>query len=116
MDFWKVFQAITLSHPTNIAFVNIALNLILGVQMFQTLRCLSQSLSFTLMSMDMWKVFQYITLTHLTDFALVNIALNLFPGGPDIPDPQVPLPVTQLHPDVHGHLEGVPDYHSYPSQ
>ena len=35
---------------------------------------------------------------------------------PDGPDPQVPFPVTQLHPDVHGHLEGVPDNHSYPSQ
>ena len=68
------------------------------------------------MSVDIWKVFQTITLTHPYKSALVNIALNLFPGGPDVPDPQVPLPVTQLHPDVHGHLEGVLDYHSYPSQ
>ena len=55
--------------------------------MFQTLRGLSQSLSFTLMSMDIWKVFQIITLTHPTNFALVNIALNKLPGGPDGPDP-----------------------------
>ena len=84
--------------------------------MIQTLRYLSQPLSSTLKSVDIWKVFQTIPLTHPTNFALVNIALNLFPGGPDVPDPKVPLPVTQLHPDVHGHLEGVPDYHSYPSQ
>ena len=66
----------------------------------------------------LWKVFQTmtLTLTHPINFALVNIALNLFPQGPDGPDPQVPFPVTQLHPDVHGHLEGVPDNHSYPSQ
>ena len=55
--------------------------------MFQTLRGLSQSLSFTLMSMDIWKVFQTITLTHPSNFALVNIALNQLPGGPDGPDP-----------------------------
>ena len=61
------------------------------------------------MSMDIWKVFQTITLTHPTNFALVNTALNLLPGGPDVPDPQGPVPVTQLHPDVHGHLEGVPE-------
>ena len=68
------------------------------------------------MSVDIWKVFQTITLTHPSNFALVNIALNVFPRGPDGPDPQVPFPVTQLHPDVHGQLKGVPDYHCYPSQ
>ena len=55
--------------------------------MFQTLRDLSQSLSFTLMSMDIWKVFQTITLTLPTYFALVNIALYQLSGGPDDPDP-----------------------------
>ena len=55
--------------------------------MFQTLRYLSQSLSFTLMSMDIWKVFQTIILTHPNNSALVNIALNQLPGGPDGPDP-----------------------------
>ena len=55
--------------------------------MFQTLRGLSQSLSFTLMSVDIWKVFQTITLTHPSNFALVNIALNQLPEGPDGPDP-----------------------------
>ena len=68
------------------------------------------------MSVVFWKVFQTIRLTHTTNFAFVNIALNQLPGGPDGPDPQGPVPVTQLHPDVHGHLEGVPNYHSYPSQ
>ena len=67
------------------------------------------------MSVDIWKVFQTITLTHPSNFGLVNIALNQLPGGPDGPDPQGPVPVTQLHPDVRGHLEGVPNYHSYPS-
>ena len=57
------------------------------VQMVQTLRYLSQSLSFILMSMDIWKVFQTITLTHSSTFAFVNIALNQFPGGPGGPDP-----------------------------
>ena len=55
--------------------------------MVQTPRGLSQSLSFTLMSMDIWKVFQTITLTDLYNFALVKIALNQLPGGPDGPDP-----------------------------
>ena len=55
--------------------------------MFQTLRYLSQSLSFTLMSVDIRKVFQTITLTHPNNSALVNIALNQLPGGPDGPDP-----------------------------
>ena len=55
--------------------------------MVQTPRYLSQSLSFTLMSMDIWKVFQTITLTHPCNFTLVNIALNQLPGGPDGPDP-----------------------------
>ena len=67
------------------------------------------------MSVDIWKVLQTITLTHPTNFVLVNIALNQLPGGPAGPDPQVPVPVTQLHLDVCGHLEGVSDYHSYPS-
>ena len=70
--------------------------------MFQTLRGLSQSLSFTLMSVDIWKVSQAITLTNPSNFALENIALNQLPGGPDGPDLQGPVPVTQLHPDVHG--------------
>ena len=83
--------------------------------MFQILRYLSQSLSFTLMSMDNWKVFQTIIIPHPSNFSLVKIALNLLPGGPDGPDPQVPVPATQLHPDVCGPLEGVPDYHSDPS-
>ena len=83
--------------------------------MFQTLRYLSQSLTFTLMSMDIWKVFQTIILTHPNNSALVNIALNQLPGGPDGPDPQVPVPAAQLHPDVCGHLEVVPNYHSDPS-
>ena len=65
--------------------------------------------------MDIWKVFQTISLTHPTNFAVVNIAQNLLTGGPDVPDPQGPVPVTQLHPDVNGHLEGVPNYHSYRS-
>ena len=68
------------------------------------------------MSMDIWKVFQTITLTHPNSFALVNIALNFFPGVPDVPDPQGPVPVTQLQPDVRGLLQDVKDYHSYPSQ
>ena len=67
------------------------------------------------MSVDIWTVFQTITLTHPTNFVFVNIALNQLPGGPDGPDPQGPVPVTQLHPDVYRHLEGVPNYHSYPS-
>ena len=53
----------------------------------QTLRGLSQSLSFSLMSMDIWKVFQTITLIHPSNFALANIALNQLSGGPDGPDP-----------------------------
>ena len=55
--------------------------------MFQTPRGLSQSPSFTLMSVHIRKVFQTITVTHPTNFALVNIALNQLPGGPDGPDP-----------------------------
>ena len=55
--------------------------------MVQTSRGLSQSLSFTLMSMDIWKVFQTITLTHPNSSALVNLVLNQLPGGPDGPDP-----------------------------
>ena len=55
------------------------------------------------MSVEIWKVFQTITLTHPYKSALVNIALNLFPGGPDVPDCQVPLPVTQLHPIILSH-------------
>ena len=54
--------------------------------MFQILRYLSQSLSFTLMSMDNWKVFQTIIVTHPTNFALVKIALNQLHWGPDGPD------------------------------
>ena len=68
------------------------------------------------MSVDIWKVFQTITLTHPANFALVNIALNQLPGGPDGPDPQGPVPVTQLQPDVRGLLKVVQDYHSSPSQ
>ena len=34
----------------------------------------------------------------------------MFPGRPDVPDPQVPFPVTQLHPDVHGHLKGTSNF------
>ena len=68
------------------------------------------------MSVDIWKVFQTITLTHPYKSALVNIALNVFPGGPDGPDPQGPVPVTQLQPDVRGLLQDVQDYHSYPFQ
>ena len=67
------------------------------------------------MSVDIWKVFQTITLTHPYKSALVNIALNEFPGGPDGPDPQGPVPVTQLQPDVPGHLECVPSYPLNPS-
>ena len=67
------------------------------------------------MSMGIWSVFQTITLIHPTNYISVNIALCLFPRGPDVPDPQVPVPVIQLNPDVRGHLEGVPDYHFYPS-
>ena len=55
--------------------------------MVQTPRGLSQSLSFSLMSVDIWKVFQIISFTHPTNFALVKIALNQLPGGPDGPDP-----------------------------
>ena len=84
--------------------------------MFQALRYLSQPLSSTLMSVDIWKVFQTITLTHPYKYAFVDIALNLFPGGLDGPDPQGPVPVTQLQPDVGGLLKDVQDYHSYPSQ
>ena len=69
----------------------------------------------TLMCYDIWKGFQTITLTHPTNFVSVNIAINLFPGDQDGPDPQVPVPFTQLKTDVCGHLEGVPDYHSYTS-
>ena len=83
--------------------------------MVQTPRGLSQSLSFTLISVDIWKVFQTITLTHPTNFISVNIALNLFPGGPDVPDPQGSVAVTQLQPDVRGLLKDVPDYQFYPS-
>ena len=76
--------------------------------MFQTLRYLSQSLSFTLMSMDIWKVFQTIILAHPNNSALVNIALNKLPGGPDGPDP----------PDGAGaagvHLGGGPSIRSSP--
>ena len=74
------------------------------------------ALSSTLMCLDIWKVFQTITLTHPTNFVSVNIAINLFPGDQDGPDPQVPVPFTQLKTDVCGHLEGVPDYLSYTSQ
>ena len=69
----------------------------------------------TLMCYDIWKVFRTITLTHPTNFVSVKIAINLFPGDQDGPDPQVPVPFTQLKTDVCGHLEGVPDYHSYTS-
>ena len=55
-----------------------------------------------------------ITLIHPCNFTLANVALNMFPEDPDGPDPQVPVPVIQLHPDVRGHLEGVPDYHFCP--
>ena len=55
--------------------------------MFPALRGLSQSLSFTLMSMDIWKVFQTITFAHPSNFNFVNISLNKLPGGPDGPDP-----------------------------
>ena len=68
------------------------------------------------MSMDTWKVFQTITLTHPCNFVFLNIALNQLPEGPDGPDPQGPVPVTQLQPDVRGLLQDVQDYHSYPSQ
>ena len=67
------------------------------------------------MCVDIWKVLQTIPLTHTTYFAFVNIVLIQLPGGPDGAAPQGPVPVTQLHPDVRGHLESVPDYHSYPS-
>ena len=83
--------------------------------MVQTPRGLSQSLSFSLMSVDFCKMFKTIILTHPNNFVSLNIALTLFPERPDVPDPQVPVPATQLHPDVCGHLEGVPDYHSDPS-
>ena len=65
--------------------------------MFQTLRGLSQSLSFTLMSMDIWKVFQTITLIHPSNFAFVNIALNQLSGGPDGPDPPDGAGVAVVH-------------------
>ena len=68
------------------------------------------------MSVDIWRVFPTITLTHPYKSALVDIALNLFPGGPDVPDPQGPVPVTQLQLDVRVLLQDVQDYHSYPSQ
>ena len=67
------------------------------------------------MSVHIRKVFQTITVTHPTNFALVNIAVNQLPGGPDGPDPQGSVPVTQLQPDVCGLLKDVPDYYSYPS-
>ena len=67
------------------------------------------------MSVYTWKVFQAISLIHPTNFALANIALNQLLGGPDGPDPQGPVPVTQLQPYVRGLLKDVPDYHSYPS-
>ena len=65
--------------------------------------------------MDIGKVFQTITFPHPTNFAFVNIALYQLSGGSDGPDPKVLVPVTQLHPDVRGQVEGVPNYHSYPS-
>ena len=78
------------------------------MQIIQTLRDMSQSLSFTLMSVDIWKVIQTIPLTHPTNFALVKIALNQLPGGPDGPDP----------PDGAGaagvHLGGGPSIRSSP--
>ena len=83
--------------------------------MVQTPRGLSQSISFSLMSVDFCKMFKTIILTHYNNFVSLNIALTLFPEAPDVPDPQVLVPATQLHPDVCGHLEGVPDYHSDPS-
>ena len=49
--------------------------------MVQTPRYLSQSFSFTLMSVDIWKVFLAITLIHPCNFALVNIAQNKLPLG-----------------------------------
>ena len=66
------------------------------------------------MSVDIWTVFQTITLTHPTNFYFVNIALNLLPGSPDVPDPKGPVLVTQLQPDVRGHLDSVPDNYSNP--
>ena len=83
--------------------------------MVQTPRGLSQSINFSLMSVDFCKMFKTIILTHSNNFVSLNIALTLFPEGPDVPDPQVPLPVTQLHPDVRGHLKSVPFYYSYSS-
>ena len=66
------------------------------------------------MSVHICKVFQTITLTHPTNFALVKNTLNQLPGGPDGPDPQGPVLVTQLQPDVRGHLDSVPDNYSNP--
>ena len=65
--------------------------------MFQTLRYLSQSLSFALMPMDIWKVFQTTILTHPSNFAFLNIALNQLPGGPDGPDPPDGADATRVH-------------------
>ena len=61
------------------------------------------------MSVYIWKVFQAIPLIHPTNFDLANIALNQLPGGPDCPNHQGPVPVTQLQPNVHGLLKDVPD-------
>ena len=48
-------------------------------------------------------------------FVPIDFTLNLCPRDPDGADPQVPVPVTELQPDVLGHLKGGLDFHSYPS-
>ena len=77
--------------------------------MFQTLRYLSQSLSFTLMSMDIWKVFQTIILTHPNNSALANIALNKLPGGPDGPDPPDGVGAARVHLGGGASIRSSPD-------
>ena len=125
MENWKGFQTITLTHTYKSAFVNIALNVFPGgsygpdpqgpvpvTQLQPDVRGLLQNVP----DYHSYPSQKHCFTEHSPNFVLVNIALYLFPWGSDVPDPQVPFPVTQLHPDVHGQLEGVPNYHFSPSQ